>query len=43
MWVREGEIFGRRSHRQIGRQNVPILDIVCIQQESRALVDNEVD
>lgn len=34
---------GRRSHRKIERQDVPILEVVCPRQSSRGLVDSEVD
>lgn len=35
MRVKEREILGRRSHRQIGRKDVTILDMDCIQQENK--------
>ena len=34
---------GRRSHRKIERQDVPILEVVCPRQSSRGLVDSEGD
>lgn len=39
----KSERGGRRSHRKIERQDVPILEVVCPWQSSRGLVDSEVD
>lgn len=42
MTVREGEVLGKRSRRQVGKKDT-VLDVVCIQQESRGLVGNKTE
>lgn len=41
MFEREGQVLGRRSRRQVGKDTV--LDVACVQQERRGLVENKAE